>query len=114
MCPTTALFGDSEVGEQGTGPRQSSPCPDSRLLLDRLVSLQGLSLFSLVLDSVFSHNSGLRLGFCSFLWGAGRVVISSLKRISHQRDRDRSGGGGNRTEDRLYANESSSRQLHGA
>lgn len=38
------------------------------------------------------------------------MVISSLKKISHQRDRDRSGGGGNRTEDRLYVNESSSRQ----
>lgn len=63
MCPTTALFGDSEVGEQGTGPRQSSPCPDSRLLLDRLVSLQGLSLLSLVLDSVFS------------LWTEARVLL---------------------------------------
>jgi hypothetical protein len=44
-----------------------------------------------------------------FLWGAGGAVISSQKRISHQRHRDRSGG---QDGVRLYVNESSSRQLY--
>lgn len=43
-----------------------------------------------------------------FLWGAEGAVISSLERISHQGDRDRSWGGG--AGDGLYVNESSSRQ----
>lgn len=46
----------------------------------------------LVLGSASAQSLGLRLGFCSFDGGAGEAVISSLKEISHQRDRDRAGG----------------------
>lgn len=47
----------------------------------------------LVLGSVSAQSLGLRLGFCSLDGGAGGVLISSLKGISHHGDRDRAGVG---------------------
>lgn len=98
MCPTTALWG--EPCGRGARNRDREDIGAFLISLPQLRALGQASVPSGTVPAFPGLGFHFLLQFWAearallFLWGAGGVVISSLKRISHQRDRDRSGGDG--------------------
>ena len=100
---TTALRGDPEVrrGKAGAAWASglSSPhCPTPAVVSQTFVASGAVPAFpGLGVSLLLQFWAKAKFWALLFLWWAGGVVSSSLERISHQRDRDRSRGVGQRT-----------------
>ena len=102
LCLSTALRGDPEVwgGEAGAvwASGLSSPlAPPPAVVSQTFVASGTVPAFpGLGVSLLPQFWAEAKFWALLFLWWAGGAVSSSLERISHQRDRDRSRGAGQR------------------